>query len=100
VEDARAELRKRAATVPRWLGHLEQQLARNGGDHGFVVGDTPSIADIALWHLLEAVHDNGMRAALDDFPLLLTFFARFGERPGIAAYRTSARRHPPQLFPT
>jgi glutathione S-transferase len=116
VEDTRAEIRKlgpvpapgRAALrdqlvtsiLPRWLGHLEQHLARNDGGHGFVVGARPSLADIVLWHLLEVVHDNGLTAALADCPLLASFYTRFGERPSIAAFRASAHRYPPQLFPT
>lgn len=105
IEDARGELRKHAVTpaparVTRWLGYLEQRLASNDGGHGFVVGAAPSVADIALWHLLEVVHDNGMRTTLDECPRLLDFFAGFGERLGIAAYRASTRRYPPQPFPT
>lgn len=98
IEDARAVLRK-ASVLPRWLGHLEQRLASNDGGRGFVVGAAPSVADVVLWHLLEVVHDNGLTAALGDCPLLTSFYARFGERPGIAAYRASARRYPPQPFP-
>jgi glutathione S-transferase len=116
VEDARGELRKLATTpaparaalreqlvtsiLPRWLGHLEQRLESNAGGHGFVVGDAPSIADIVLWHFLEIVHDNALHAALADHRLLVAFYHRFGERPAIAAYRSSARRYPPQPFPS
>jgi glutathione S-transferase len=95
VGDARAQLRRDA---PRWLGHLEQQLARNDGGHGFAVGARPSLADVVLWHLLEIVHDNELTAALAECPLLVGFYSRFGARPGLAAYRASARRYPPQPF--
>ncbi len=97
VEDTRTHLRR--PTLPRWLGHLEQQLARNAGGYGFAVGDAPSIADIALWHLLEVIHDNRMATALAGCPLLTGFFTRFGARPGIAAHRASDRRYPPQPLP-
>jgi glutathione S-transferase len=116
VDDARLELRKLATTpaparaafreqlvtsiLPRWLAHLEARLAANDGGHGFAVGAAPSIADIALWHFLEVVHDNGLDAALAAAPLLATFYQRFGDRSGIAAHRASSRRYPPQPFPT
>ncbi len=116
VEDVRAELRKlvvtpaparpalreklHASILPRWLGVLEQRLAANGGGGGFVVGTEPSVADVVLWHLLEVLHDNGMESALADCRSLVRFYARFGERPGIATHRASRRRYPPQPFPT
>lgn len=116
VEDVRAELRKLATTsadarsaqrdklrttiLPRWLGHLEQLVARNADAPDFVVGARPSVADVVLWHLLETLHDNALASALADRPRLVGFHARFGARPGIAAYRTSPRRYPPQPFPT
>jgi glutathione S-transferase len=101
VEDARAALRgQRAASLSRWLGHLEQRFATSAGDGDFFLGAAPSVADVVLWHYLEVVHDNKLGAALADHPRLASFYERYGARPVIAAYRASARRYPPQPFPT
>ncbi len=108
VDDVRLELRKlygvpadqRAAlraelvssTLPRWLGYLDRLLARNGG--GFLAGGSLTVADLALWYLLEMIRDNGLGAALDRHPALLAFAERIASRPRIAAYLKSGRRPP------
>jgi len=109
VDDVRAELRKlatappeqRAAVraelaskaLPRWLGLLDGQLRRHRDGAGFAVGDALSVADLALWYLLELVRDNGFGEALDRFPALVAFAGRVAARPRIAAYLASPRRH-------
>jgi glutathione S-transferase len=110
VDDVRQELRKlyavpageraalRAALVseilPRWLGHLDRLLARNGGGGGFLVGSNVTVADLALWYLLEMIRDNGFGAAVDRTPALVAYAERIGGRPRIAAYLTGGRRPP------
>ncbi len=110
VDDVRLELRKlvtvdadrrplvraelASSTLPRWLGHLDRLLAKNGGGAGYVVGSSVSLADLALWYLLEMIRDNGFGAALERYPALVAFAERIGKRPRIAAYVKSARRPP------
>jgi glutathione S-transferase len=107
VDDVRAEVRKlhlaapeqRAAvrgelertTLPRWLGDLERLLAPRLAATGFAVGRALTVADLALWYLLELLRDNGL-GALERCPQLAAFFGRVAARPRIAAYLASARR--------
>jgi glutathione S-transferase len=108
-EDVRAELRKvaleparraelRAAlestVLPRWFSHLDRLLASNHGGEGFLVGDSITMADLALWYLLELSADNGFAATFADHPRLEQFARRIGARPRIAAYLSSPKRFP------
>ncbi len=88
----RAELL--ASTLPRWLGYLDRLLARNGGGAGHAVGASVTVADLALWYLLELIRDNGFGAALERYPALVAFADRIGKRPRIAAYVKGDRRPP------
>jgi len=108
VDDVRGELRKlqtvpaeqRAAvraellatTLPRWLGHLERHLKPRLDAAGFAVGEALTVADLALWYLLELITDNGFGSALDRCPGLSAFAARIAARPRIAAWLASPRR--------
>ena len=116
VDDVRLELRKLAtvaaeqrpalraelisSTLPRWLGYLDRLLAKNGGGAGYAAGDSVTVADLALWYLLEMIRDNGLGAALERYPVLVAFAERIGKRPRIAAYLKSARRPPFVPLPT
>ena len=115
LEDVRLEVRKLAVgdaskrpelraellttTLPRWFGLLEKLLASNDDGKGFLVGDAISIADLALYYLLEMATDNGFGPALADFPRLRAFTERIAARPKIAAYLKSTRRFPLTLLP-
>jgi glutathione S-transferase len=108
VEDVRGELRKlvvctpeqragvraelEGATLPRWLGRLERACGRSLATTGFAAGATFTVADLALWYLLETIQDNGFAAALEGCPALRAFFGRVAARPRIAAYLASPRR--------
>jgi glutathione S-transferase len=108
VDDVRGELRKlatlapeqraafraelRTVVLPRWLGWLDRLLRANGGGAGFAVGQAPTIADLALYYLLELVRDNGLGEPIDRYPALGAFAARIAARPGVAAYLASPRR--------
>jgi glutathione S-transferase len=108
VDDVRLEFRKiqvaapaeRAAVrdeilstvLPRWLGDLERRLRPSLEATGFAVGRSLTVADLALWYLLELVQDNGLGAALEACPALRAFAGRIASRPHIAAYLSSARR--------
>ena len=104
VEDVRAELRKlpaaepakrpelradlKATVLPRWFGMLEQLL----GGREYVAGDQVSVADFALWYVIEIARDNDFGSALADRPKLGAFFDRIAARPRIAAYLASPKR--------
>jgi glutathione S-transferase len=110
VDDVRLELRKlvstpaegraalraelRTATLPRWFGFLDRHLGANQGGAGFAVGTGLTIADLALWYLLELARDNGFGEAIDRYPALVAFARRIAARPRIAAWLASPRRHP------
>ena len=116
VDDVRLELRKlvtvaadqrpalraelASATLPRWLGYLDRLLEKNGGGAGYVVGASVTVADLALWYLLETIQDNGLGVALERYPALVAFAQRIGNRPRIAAYLKWARRPPFVPLPT
>jgi glutathione S-transferase len=59
-----------------------------------LVGDSLTVADLALWYLIEFCQDNGFGAAVARYPLLGGFATRIGQRPRIAEYLKSSRRHP------
>lgn len=115
IDDVRAELRKlyttpagqraalraelRTAILPRWLGHLDRLLRTNGGGAGFAVGEGVTVADLALYYLLEMLRDNGFGEAVDRYPALAAFAARIAARPRIAAYLSSPRRPALTLLP-
>jgi glutathione S-transferase len=93
--DRRAALREELATqsLPRWAGCFDRLLASNRDGTGFLVGDSLTVADLALWYLLELMGDNGFQAAAA-FPRLGAFAARIAARPRLAAYLASPRRFP------
>lgn len=108
IEDVRAEVRKlaaapperraavrselRTATLPRWLGYLDRLLRANRGGQGFAVGEGITVADLALYYLLELLRDNGLGEAIDRYPALVAFAQRIASRPRIAAYLASPKR--------
>jgi glutathione S-transferase len=108
IEDVRAEVRKLAAapperraavrselstaTLPRWLGYLDRLLRANRGGLGFTVGEGITVADLALYYLLELLRDNGFGEAIDRYPALVAFTQRIASRPRIAAYLASPKR--------
>ena len=102
AEDQRSALRAElaSATLPRWLGYLDRLLRSNGGGAGYVVGTALTVADLALWYLLEMIRDNGFGASLDRCPALVAFAERIGTRSRIAAYLKSGRRPPFVPLPT
>jgi glutathione S-transferase len=116
VDDVRLELRKlftataeqrpglraelSSAALPRWLGYLDRLLRNNAGGKGYVVGTNITMADLALWYLLEMIRDNGFGGAIDRYPLLVAFAERIGSRPAIAEYQKSPRRPPFAPLPT
>jgi glutathione S-transferase len=115
-DDVRAELRKLATVapearaaqreqlssqfLPRWFGYLDRLLRANRGGAGGLVGESLTVADLALWYLVELCQDNGFGAAVAGYPSLVAFAARIGQRPRIADYLKSPRRHPLVRLPS
>jgi glutathione S-transferase len=109
-EDVRAELRKlaivapegRAALreqlasqfLPRWFGYFDRLLRANRGGGGALVGEALTVAVLALFTLVELCQDNGFGAAVAAYPALVAFAARIAQRPRVAEYLESPRRHP------
>jgi glutathione S-transferase len=109
-DDVRAELRKLAVVapaerpaqreqlasefLPRWFGHFDRLLRANRGGADGLVGESVTVADLALWYLIELCRDNGFGGAVAAYPALVAFAARVGQRPRIAAYLESPGRHP------
>ena len=58
---------------------MEQQLAQTP----FLVGDAPTLADVALYAYTHVAHEGGYR--LDDFPRVGDWLGRFAETPGFVA---------------
>ncbi|MGB8931853.1 MAG: glutathione S-transferase [Anaeromyxobacteraceae bacterium] len=110
VDDVRAQLRRlssapaeeraairtdlRTVTLPRWLGYLDRRLRANDDGRGFAVGAGVTIADLALWYLLEMIRDNGFGEAIDRLPVLSAFAQRIASLPRVAAWIASPRRRP------
>jgi glutathione S-transferase len=88
--EVRAELER--TTLPRWLGDLERLVGPRLAVGGLAVGRALTLADLALWYLLELLKDNDLGVALERCPALSAFFGRIAARPRIAAYLASARR--------
>ncbi len=108
VDDVRGELRKRQVAapgeradvrrelqervLPRWFGDLERHLALRLDSTGFAAGASLTVADLALWYLLELVKDNGLGSAVEGCRSLLAFYGRIAARPRLAGYVASPRR--------
>jgi glutathione S-transferase len=115
-DDVRLELRKvataapegRAAQrglllsqfLPRWFGYFDRLLRANGGGSGWLVGDSFTVADLALWYLIESCQENGFGAAIEAYPPLLAHAGRVAQRPRLAEYLKSPKRHPFVALPT
>lgn len=109
-EDVRAELRKLTSVapegrtalreelasvfLPRWFGYFDRLLRANPAGSGFLVGASLTLADVALWYLVELCQDNGFGAAATRHPALSAFATVVAQRPRIAEYLKSPRRHP------
>ena len=91
--DVRAELT--TTVLPRWFGMLEKLL----GSNEYIAGNKLSVADLALWYLIEIARDNGFSSTLADCPKLNAFFERVAARPKIAAYLASPKRWPLTKLP-
>jgi glutathione S-transferase len=67
--------------LPIWLGYLERLLVQNGKT-GFFVGQQLTIADLAIWRLVDwltgGILDGVPQNVVDPFPLLKHHHAEIG----------------------
>ena len=66
------------------LDVMERQLAQSA----FLVGDAPTLADVALYAYTHVAHEGGYR--LDDYPTVRGWLARFAALPGFVAMPCTA----------
>jgi glutathione S-transferase len=69
----------------RWLPRLDALLAPNGSERHFV-GGTFTVADVALWDVLDAITTFIPGATLAGHDRLEAFHRAFAARPSVAAY--------------
>jgi len=74
----------------RWLAGVNGVLEANGT--GFLVGDSLTHADIAMWDILDSITTWVAGADFTGFEQVQTFFDAIKARPNIAAYLGSDRR--------
>ena len=102
-EDQKREARRRAPDflkerMPKYLGWLEDVLARNTRSRGrWLVGRDLSYVDLSAFQVVEGLRyafPNAMARRERKLPRLVALRARVAERPRIAAYLASKRRLP------
>jgi glutathione S-transferase len=102
-EDQKREARRRARNfvkerLPRYLGWLENVLARNARSRGrWLVGRDRTYVDLSAFQVIEGLRyafPNAMARLERKLPRLVALRDRVAERPRIAAYLRSKRRLP------
>jgi glutathione S-transferase len=99
-EDQRREAKRRAETfvkerLPKYLGWLDDLLARNAGE--WLVGRACTYADLSAFQIVEGLRyafPNAMAPAERRVPRLIALRDRVAARPRLAAYLASRRRIP------
>ena len=98
-EHQKAAARERAsafrrARIPKFLGHLERNLERNGD---VLVGRDVSYVDLAAFQVVEGLSyafPRAMARVHKDVPKLMALRDRVAQRPRLLRYLTSPRRLP------
>jgi glutathione S-transferase len=102
-EDQKTEAARRAPhlvgeRLPKYLGWLEDLLARNAASKGqWLVGDRITTVDLSAFQLVAGLSyalPNATRRLAPAVPRLMALHARVAERPRLAAYLASDRRIP------
>lgn len=101
-EDQKPEAARRAAgfrqqRIPKFLGWLEQILAGNPAEGGWLVGGAVTYADLSAFQIVEGLTyalPNATRRALAQAPRLAVLAEQVRALPNIAAYLASPRRIP------
>jgi glutathione S-transferase len=79
--------------IPKYLGHFEAVLDRNGGRH--LVGRRASYVDLSMFQVMEWLHygfPRAMKRHARRYPLLAGLRASVAARPRLAGYLASPRR--------
>jgi glutathione S-transferase len=102
-EDQKAAAKRRARLfvkerMPKYLGWLEQVLARNRGSGGqWLVGSDCTYVDLSAFQIVEGLRyafPNAMARLEPEHPRLIGLRDRVAARPRIASYLKSKRRQP------
>lgn len=102
-DDQKAAAKRRARDfvqqrLPKYLGWLEQVLARNHTSGGkWLVGADRTYVDLSAFQIVEGLRyafPNAMAALEPTIPLVIALRDRVAARPRIAAYLRSKRRQP------
>src|SRR5436189_253847 len=102
-EDQKKEAKRRARAfvkerMPKYLGWLEDVLARNRKSEGrWLVGRDRTYVDLSAFQVVEGLRyafPNAMARLERKIPRLVALRDRVAERPRIAAYLKSERRRP------
>jgi glutathione S-transferase len=85
----------REERIPKFLGWLEEILARNPAGSGHLVGTDASYADLSLFQAVEGLRyafPKALARALKEAPRVAAHAERVASRPRIRAYLASERR--------
>ncbi|GGX95515.1 glutathione S-transferase [Litchfieldella qijiaojingensis] len=101
-EQQRAEARRCASVfigerLPKFLGYFEHVLSRNPQGDAWLVGESPTYADLSLFQMVAGLRyafPQAMQRLEPENPAVSALAARVAERPNIAAYLASERRQP------
>jgi len=102
-EDQKAAAKRRARDfvgerMPKYLGWLEQVLARNRASGGrWLVGSERTYVDLSAFQIVDGLRyafPNALAQLEPKIPRLIALHDRVAKRPRIAAYLRSARRQP------
>ncbi|WP_417330588.1 glutathione S-transferase family protein [Halomonas cupida] len=87
-EDRRAEYESRKAGGYRALDVMERQLSQSR----WLVGDSPTIADISLYAYTHVAHEGGFE--LENYPAIRTWLTRISRLPGHVPIGDDSLSHP------
>lgn len=87
-EDRRAEYESRKAGGYRALDVMERQLSQSR----WLVGDSPTIADISLYAYTHVAHEGGFD--LENYPAIRAWLARITNLPGYVPIGDDSLSHP------
>jgi glutathione S-transferase len=101
-EDQRPEAQRRAADfltarAPKYLGYLEQVLARNPAGKGYLVGARLTYADLSLFQVVDGLRyafPKAMARLETKHRRVVALHDKVAQRPRVAAYLASDRRLP------
>jgi len=101
-EEQQAEARRRAAVfhaerLPKLMDYFERALAANDSGGPWLVGESASYADLALFQLIAGLghaFPRALAAQAGTAPRVMALHGAVAERPGVRAYLASPRRLP------